>query len=223
MTTPTPERIAAALALAEADDFHERHPSLDAAYKAHDAALKAYRATAPKLRTRAEVDAEIATVVRMAYGAGSVQVRSGAVNMTGRIEALCAERTMADAIRERIRDTQDSGPSSEIDSSPRVAATGAAISPEPSRECAWCQDSKHPPLYQNRVPERIEWVCQQCLLERGPNPSESSNSCDCDPCSCDESEQLKTRIAAILDCIVLHGGSSYRVRDIVPPKLKEGL
>src|SRR4029078_8073659 len=52
------------------------------------------------LRARAEVDAEIATIVRVAFGAGSVQVRSGAVNMTARIEALCDEPT------------SDSGPSS---------------------------------------------------------------------------------------------------------------
>lgn len=60
--------------------------------------LEAVRAeAAPPKRTRAEVDAEIATVVRMAFGAGSVQVRSGAVNMTSRLEELCDEPTAATA------------------------------------------------------------------------------------------------------------------------------
>jgi hypothetical protein len=67
MTTPTPERIAAALALAEAVDAaavacdapEGTPPALfQRTWLARCRALDAYRATAPKLRTRAEVDAE---------------------------------------------------------------------------------------------------------------------------------------------------------------------
>jgi len=65
MTDPSPEVVAAALALARADSAWyggtdgDPEPGWDHASKAHFMALKAYRAAiAPKLRTRAEVDAE---------------------------------------------------------------------------------------------------------------------------------------------------------------------
>jgi hypothetical protein len=61
-------------------------------------ALTAWRAEiAPRLRTRADVDAEIATICRVAYGAGNIAVVSGAVNMSNRIEKLCAEPTAPEA------------------------------------------------------------------------------------------------------------------------------
>lgn len=47
---PTPERIAAALALAEAVDAAARACDLDGTFLARCEALEAYRATAPKLR-----------------------------------------------------------------------------------------------------------------------------------------------------------------------------
>ena len=54
MTTPSQARIDAALRLAEADEFHYRNKDNKFAYDAHMAALEAYRATLPKLRSRAE-------------------------------------------------------------------------------------------------------------------------------------------------------------------------
>lgn len=42
-------------------------------------------------RSRADIDTEIATIVRVAFGAGDVTVRSGGVNMTARVEDLCRE------------------------------------------------------------------------------------------------------------------------------------
>ncbi len=62
MADPSPEVVAAALALAKAADEYNRHP--DAATDGgtgdrYNSALRAYRAAiAPKLRTRAERDAE---------------------------------------------------------------------------------------------------------------------------------------------------------------------
>jgi hypothetical protein len=111
VTEPSKERIAAALALAEADEFHYRNKDNKFAHDAHMAALEAYRATAPKpLRTRAEVDAEIATVMRVAFGAGSVQVRSGAVNMTSRLEELCDEPLAPDPTDSGSGRDDDAGP-----------------------------------------------------------------------------------------------------------------
>lgn len=43
------------------------------------------------MRTRAEVDAEIATFIRVAYGAGYFSVISGAVNFSSQLERLCSE------------------------------------------------------------------------------------------------------------------------------------
>jgi Mg-chelatase subunit ChlI len=76
----------------------------DAMLDAYEEAGRAYRAAIAPKRTRAEVDAEIVTVVRMAFGAGSVEVRSGAVNMTGRMEDLCREVTAPEPVREPTRE-----------------------------------------------------------------------------------------------------------------------
>jgi hypothetical protein len=74
----------------------ERMGSNDGAELA--AYVSAYRSEiTPRLRTRAEVDAEIATIVRVAYGAGHIAVTSGAVSMTRRVEELCAEPTAPEA------------------------------------------------------------------------------------------------------------------------------
>lgn len=40
--------------------------------------------------------------------------------------------------------------------------------PETSKECAWCQDSQHPPVYPHETPAKKEWVCLRCLGERAP-------------------------------------------------------
>lgn len=88
--------VAAALALAEASVRYLeqlQHPTDESDFGPVESAINAYRAAIAPKRTRAEVDAEIATVVRVAFGAGSFEVRSGAVNMTGRVEDLCREET----------------------------------------------------------------------------------------------------------------------------------
>lgn len=82
MTEPSKERIAAALALAEAA---ESNGTLSEQFMA---ALQAYRATLPKLRTRAEVDAEIAALIR---GVMSTDHKALFQSHYGRLEALCAE------------------------------------------------------------------------------------------------------------------------------------
>lgn len=78
MTEPSKERIAAALALAEAVDAAARACDLDGTppelfqrtFLARCEALAAYRATAPRLRTRAEVDAEMVSLMRDRCGRG---------------------------------------------------------------------------------------------------------------------------------------------------------
>jgi hypothetical protein len=111
---PTPERIAAALALAEA--VEDLFPSALPLHIKHY--VDAYRATAPKpLRTRAEVDAEIGERVRLYVAAYRVQSDECAVTL----RKLCQEPTA---------DPKPYGSSSdESPSSPRVdAAAGAAYS-----------------------------------------------------------------------------------------------
>jgi len=91
--------LATLKALADAADKYHRHAGSNEA-EWFTEAIEAYRAEiAPLLRTRAEVDAEIATICRVAYGAGSIAVVSGAVNMSNRIEQLCAEPTVPEAER----------------------------------------------------------------------------------------------------------------------------
>jgi hypothetical protein len=92
MAEPSKERIAAALVLAEAvcalatavDGEGAVPPAL---LQARQDALRAYRATAPKLRTRAEVDAEIVSRFRSAYASGSL------VGSLVEIGELCREET----------------------------------------------------------------------------------------------------------------------------------
>jgi hypothetical protein len=95
MTDPTPERIAAALALAEAVDAYYTKAT-DERAKAHQTALAAYRATAPKLRTRAEVDAEIVAKVRehsrLWPEHGPDDPRAAGARWAA-IQALCREQT----------------------------------------------------------------------------------------------------------------------------------
>ncbi|HEX5011676.1 MAG TPA: hypothetical protein VFY71_14885 [Planctomycetota bacterium] len=101
MAEPSKERIAAALALAEAVDAAARvcdategtPPDLfQRAWQARCDALAAYRATAPKLRTRAEVDAE--RILNLDA------FRAGVINgcaLVDRDQALCREETAPDA------------------------------------------------------------------------------------------------------------------------------
>lgn len=73
MTPPSPETVAAALKLAEAVSEHDRETSCyeyhcagAEPYNAVVATLRAYRASLPKLRTRAEQDQALVRMVRSA-------------------------------------------------------------------------------------------------------------------------------------------------------------
>lgn len=100
-TDPTPERIAAALALAEAcDDYFSGDAMVSGIVFG---ALQAYRATAPRLRTRAEVDAEIAGIMRDVYRAGLGSVFYS-VDESLRLSRLCAEPTATEPLREPTRE-----------------------------------------------------------------------------------------------------------------------
>lgn len=99
MADPSKERIAAALALAEAVDrwsakmgtftgsVEGRVTDDSEEWSATCETLTAFRATAPKLRTRAEVDAEIVSRFRSAYASGSL------VGSLVEIGELCREET----------------------------------------------------------------------------------------------------------------------------------
>ncbi|HEU4582484.1 MAG TPA: hypothetical protein VFS67_29705 [Polyangiaceae bacterium] len=97
MAEPSKERIAAALALAEADcalatavDGEGRVPP--ELLQARQDAIRAYRATAPKLRTRAEVDAEIAKLTRECVENEWAGGEDG-YKRWERVTALCGEET----------------------------------------------------------------------------------------------------------------------------------
>lgn len=93
-----PESVCRELAEA-ADDWYERKLDAEPAQgwcaeaKRLFYAIKAYRAATAPLRTRAEVDAEIATIVRHAHGSGVVHVHTSNVDVTARVEQLCDEPT----------------------------------------------------------------------------------------------------------------------------------
>jgi hypothetical protein len=179
MTTPTPERIAAALALAEASVKYLnqlRHPTDESDFNPVESAIDAYRATAPKLRTRAEVDAEIATVMRVAFGAGSVQVRSGAVNMTSRLEELCDEPLAPDP--------QPYGSSSDrVDSPPRVdAAAGATFNgPRPT-----------PATKESSDTAGVDAGAANRITDHDADQREPLE--DPEACGCEQSDDLKDRL-----------------------------
>lgn len=99
---PPPERIEAALALADADEFHYRNKDNKFAHDAHMAALEAYRATAPKpLRTPAEVNAEIAAVVRGCARRDGLLVDGELLGEARRLCLLVREPTAEAAPRSR--------------------------------------------------------------------------------------------------------------------------
>lgn len=167
MADPTPDRIDAALALAEA--YNDWNMGKDLTSDRLVLAWKAYRATAPKpLRTRAEVDAEIATIVRMGFDSGSVHVSNPGGTMDEYLLALCAEPT---ADPEPARDELNA-------ESVRVAAERffqktiadgdkqAIAWPQRSPDCDYCLDSTQP-LGRAVIPEQRLWLCQRCLTERG--------------------------------------------------------
>ncbi len=90
----TTERIAAALALADICDQLEGSTALKDR-KEYEARLQAYRAAAPKLRTRAEVDAELAMLVRVYAG---IRYDDRSQMHWDAIERLCSEPTAPEAV-----------------------------------------------------------------------------------------------------------------------------
>ena len=240
---PTPERIAAALALAEAvDEWVRSHHGAYISGSTMDR-LVAYRATAPKLRTRADVDAEIVALLRHE----DREPRARDVPIADVTRAILTR-----LLREPTTPT-DSGPSSESDRSPPVAAAGAAYSPpaEPWPDgWRWYRNDTgpylaHPHDCELTLGHLVTLLHFQGLTIHGPRPTpatkESSDTAgveagvanritdhdadqrEVEACSCEESEALKARITAILDCVFICRSDAYRVRDIVPTKLKEGL
>jgi hypothetical protein len=94
---PTPERIAAALVLADSvDRLWRESPELPISGTAMDA-LAAYRATAPKLRTRAEVLDAVRAEVEHAEMRFARRDHGGIIHghFYDAVKALCAE-TAAD-------------------------------------------------------------------------------------------------------------------------------
>lgn len=157
MAEPSEARIAAALALAEADDawFGETDGPPDSGWdresKDHYLRLQSYRATAPKLRTRAEVDAEIAKVSREFWSNPHLDL-----DRRERLENLCAEPT-AEAEPNRVTDHDADqrpedpnhtgviqppayGPSS-VDSSAPPSAEPAAGATSSEPEACGCEQS----------------------------------------------------------------------------------
>ncbi len=180
MTTPTPERIAAALALAEAADVW-----LSSLKFAADAVApnvldrhRAYRATAPKpLRTRAEVDAEIAAVVRaeVARGPGSDFLLTNHRGQSAVVRALCAEPTA---------DPPPYGSSSDrVDSPPRVdAAAGAAYSgPRPT-----------PATKESSDTAGVDAGAANRITDHDADQREPLE--DPEACGCEQSDDLKDRL-----------------------------
>lgn len=129
--TPSKETIAAALRLADCCNKFNEGPHDGGEYKK---ALSAYRATLPKLRTRAEVDAEIATFIRVAHGAGYFTVISGAVNFSSQLEKLCDEPTRDDSGASETDKNGDQIPTQYQD-------CGKCRYPTAGKRCAdeWCE------------------------------------------------------------------------------------
>jgi hypothetical protein len=123
MTEPSKERIAAALALAEAVDTTARIHTIQSVGPEIAEALNAYRATLPKLRSRSEVDRDIVYAARLAVGAIP---GSGTLRDWHRLQRLCREPTSdssasgADAEPNAFTDHDADERSSE----PRVSLTG---------------------------------------------------------------------------------------------------
>jgi hypothetical protein len=145
---PTPERIAAALALAEACEARAKALNYiergTAEHHIWNVAFPAYRATAPKpLRTRAEVDADLAACARLWVSEKNVEVN---VQNWRRMQALCSEPLAPDPADtgacppECPECPQPYGPSS-VDSSvpPPEPAAGATLS---DVEACSCEESE---------------------------------------------------------------------------------
>lgn len=97
MTDPSPEVVAAALALAEAVDRSVRDyktTSKTIGVPEIDSALQRYRAAIAQKRTRAEVDAEIARVVHMYLD--TEVCPTDALQLVHTLRVLCREETAHD-------------------------------------------------------------------------------------------------------------------------------
>ncbi len=88
--TPSQARIDAALRLARAVDIMDREYPGESTPRVSEA-LSAYRATLPRLRTRAEVDADLVHQLRR-YAKLTIEHRDRS-NLWPDIERLCAEPT----------------------------------------------------------------------------------------------------------------------------------
>jgi hypothetical protein len=175
---PTPERIAAALALADStsslalasDDPSGSKVTLEMLH-AHQAKIRAYRATAPKLRTRAEVDAQIAAEIRASVALGSqCDCLTGPAQSDGlrssRIRVLCCEPT--------AEPTPYGSSSDESASSPRVdAAAGAAYSRDnviytslPDPEPCSCEATERKLVAARKVAAKMQVDLLRCAVSR---------------------------------------------------------
>jgi hypothetical protein len=215
------------------------------------------------LRTRAEVDAEIALRVRSCIGRCFWDMNSP---IEKDLTRLCAEPTSdsgpssADAVTPpaaspagadlilRLQIIHDicnhyasingerqleiwtasdlskpygpPGAAAAKESSDTTAAVpaGAALEPPPGKTCDWCDDSSFPRLSRNRIPEQILWVCRRCLADRGkPAPAPESHACNPGEreCNCDQALELQKRIKEILNRLVLMGGRTYQVWELI--------
>lgn len=196
---PTPERIAAALALAEADckladavdaanhdDGRVSHEVIEERARA----LAAYRATAPKPRFNPARISQETRERAFRLILDGVQGDS--------VEWADMRTRILDESREPP-DPQPYGPSS-VDSAvpPPAPAAGATFS------------GPHP------IP---------VTKESSDTPAGVEVGAAYDACSCEESEALKARIEAILSHVIIVNGTSYRVRDLlaVQPLVKVAL
>lgn len=214
MTNPTPERIAAALALAEAVDAYDTKATAETA-KAHQVTLAAYRATAPKPRFN---PARISQETReRAFRLILDGVQSDSV------EWADMRTRILDESREPPDPQQPYG-SSSVDSAvpPPAPAAGATFShqnPVQNPRCLTCNAGM---VYRHTLTDS-GWYCFPCAVKRpappmpsGPRPTpatkESSDTAgveagaanritdhdadqrEVEACSCEESEALKDEL-----------------------------
>lgn len=195
MTKPTPERIEAALALAEeverVTDGGRLWPNRGESGHILSRA-GAYRATAPKLRTRAEVDAELLLVATRFFEGPThlgreTEARKRWTELSTAptapepppIDRRAIETRFNAVLREANPYTPREPTREDLNAeSVRVAsqrffqktmADGdkqANARPPHGPDCDYCQDHTQP-LGLAVIPEKKLWLCQRCLTERG--------------------------------------------------------
>lgn len=217
MADPTPERIEAALALAEAlyadcleRGAYDHHTAADDTYNAVVAALRDYvHASKPKLRTRAEVDAEIGKVARIWSGSNRAPDLEWLLRLCR--EPLAADPSEPNRVTDHDADQRPEkpnhtrvirppayGPSSVDSSSPSEPAAGATYSPT---------IDQLPSLWESQAatyPANIPLGCgaaaavRLCAQElRAALASQVAVECDTEACGCEESDALKAEIAVL--------------------------